>query len=80
MVKADGHCSARHHCHICKGSNATAMMNKSSVKREGDAHGILDADFLVYKIEEINHTYLWLEYLWNHENVFDTGVVEANKC
>ena len=22
----------------------------------------------------------WLEHLWNHENMFETGVVRANKC
>ena len=22
----------------------------------------------------------WLEHLWNHENMFDTGVVRANQC
>ena len=22
----------------------------------------------------------WLEHFWNHENVFETGVVRANKC
>ena len=22
----------------------------------------------------------WLELLWNHENMFETGVVRANKC
>ena len=22
----------------------------------------------------------WFEQLWNHENVFDTGVVRANEC
>ena len=22
----------------------------------------------------------WLEYLWNRENMFETGVVQANEC
>ena len=22
----------------------------------------------------------WLEYLWNHENMFETGVDRANEC
>ena len=22
----------------------------------------------------------WLEYLWNHEIMFETGVVRANEC
>ena len=22
----------------------------------------------------------WLEYLWNHENMFETGVVRSNEC
>ena len=22
----------------------------------------------------------WLEQLWNHENMFETGVVKANEC
>ena len=22
----------------------------------------------------------WLVHLWNHENMFETGVVRANKC
>ena len=22
----------------------------------------------------------WLEHLWNHENIFETGVVQANEC
>ena len=22
----------------------------------------------------------WLDYLWNHENMFETGVVRANEC
>ena len=22
----------------------------------------------------------WLEHLWNHENMFETGVVPANEC
>ena len=22
----------------------------------------------------------WLEHLWNHENMFETGVVRANVC
>ena len=22
----------------------------------------------------------WLEHLWNHENMFETGVVRANAC
>ena len=22
----------------------------------------------------------WLEHLWNHENMFETGVVQANEC
>ena len=22
----------------------------------------------------------WLEHLWNHENMFETGVVRANEC
>ena len=22
----------------------------------------------------------WLKYLWNHENMFETGVVRANEC
>ena len=23
---------------------------------------------------------LWLEHLWNHEEMFETGVVGANEC
>ena len=22
----------------------------------------------------------WLKHLWNHENMFETGVVRANEC
>ena len=22
----------------------------------------------------------WLDHLWNHENMFETGVVRANEC
>ena len=22
----------------------------------------------------------WLEHLWNHENMFETGVVRVNEC
>ena len=22
----------------------------------------------------------WLEHLWNHENMFETGVLRANEC
>ena len=22
----------------------------------------------------------WLEHLWNHENMFEIGVVQANEC
>ena len=22
----------------------------------------------------------WLEHIWNHENMFETGVVQANEC
>ena len=22
----------------------------------------------------------WLEHLWNHDNMFETGVVRANEC
>ena len=22
----------------------------------------------------------WLEHLWNHENIFETGVIRANEC
>ena len=22
----------------------------------------------------------WLEHLWNHENMFETGAVRANEC
>ena len=22
----------------------------------------------------------WLQHLWNHENMFETGVVRANEC
>ena len=22
----------------------------------------------------------WLEHLWNHENMFETGIVRANEC
>ena len=22
----------------------------------------------------------WLEHLWDHENMFETGVVQANEC
>ena len=25
-------------------------------------------------------TLQWLEHLWNHENMFETGVVQANEC
>ena len=24
--------------------------------------------------------FLWLEHIWNHENMFETGVVRANEC
>ena len=23
---------------------------------------------------------LWLEHLWNHEDMFETGLVQANEC
>ena len=33
---------------------------------------------------EIKYAYTvelqWLEHLWNHENMFETGVVRANEC
>ena len=29
----------------------------------------------LYKIE-----LQWVEHLWNHENMFETGVVRANEC
>ena len=22
----------------------------------------------------------WLEHVWNHENIFETGVVRGNEC
>ena len=32
-------------------------------------------------VEIINTVELqWLEHLWNHENMFETGVVRANEC
>ena len=33
-------------------------------------------------IEKKNYTVelQWLEHLWNHENMFETGVVRANEC
>ena len=34
--------------------------------------------------EKINTGYTvefqWLKHLWNHENMFQTGVVQANEC
>ena len=34
--------------------------------------------------EYIEKTYTeelqWLEHLWNHENMFETGVVRVNEC
>ena len=28
----------------------------------------------------ITEEFQWLEHLWNHENMFETGVVRANEC
>ena len=32
-------------------------------------------DSLPYTVE-----FKWLEHLWNHENMFETGVGRANEC
>ena len=38
----------------------------------------------LYKQAKIDLTYTvelqWLEHLWDHENMFETGVVPANEC
>ena len=31
-------------------------------------------------INTITVEHQWLEHLWNHENMFETGVVLANEC
>ena len=35
-------------------------------------------------IKKINASYTvelqWLEHLWNHENMFETGIVRGNEC
>ena len=37
-----------------------------------------------YHIFALSQQYIvelqWLEQLWNHENMFETGVVRANEC
>ena len=33
-------------------------------------------DVLLLNIVEVQ----WLEHLWNHENMFETGVVRASEC
>ena len=32
------------------------------------------------KVPERTVELQWLEYLWDHENMFETGVVRANEC
>ena len=34
------------------------------------------------KMKEVKQTVelQWLKHLWNHENVFETGVVRGNEC
>ena len=33
-------------------------------------------DIIVYNTVELQ----WLEHLWKHENIFETGVVRGNEC
>ena len=34
---------------------------------------IINANLYIIELE-------WLEHVWNHENMFETGVVQANEC
>ena len=47
--------------------------------------GHLSSWFLSFKklfkmVSENTVELQWLEHLWNHENMFETGVVRANEC
>ena len=49
-------------------------------------HGILCPLFVMLALLVINYLHRntierqWLEHLWDHENMFETGVVRANEC
>ena len=32
------------------------------------------------KIAKIHSNFKWLEHLWNHVNMYETGVVRASEC
>ena len=54
------------HCHIPVNSYCTE--EPSTLMEDVD-------DSLPYTVE-----LQWLEHLWNHDNMFETGVVRANEC
>ena len=50
-------------------------MRKGTMSEYGDAVSHEHAPQRLYTVE-----FQWLEHLWNHENMFGTGVVRANEC
>ena len=41
---------------------------------------IWDREFTITRVSSRTVELQWLEHLWNHENMFETGVVRANEC
>ena len=56
-------------------SHSTTMNNTASTG--GIVHCCRMA---VVKVKEHTVELQWLEHLWSHENMFETGEVQANEC
>ena len=54
---------------------ATEKKTARDVFRKGDMAFLTGNTFVLSTVEV-----QWLEYLWNHKNMFETGVVRAYEC
>ena len=67
------------------GTYLTAHVKNYSMvyANEGDSdqpvHRVIGSD-LSFCVTTYSVELQWLEHLWNHENMFETGVIRANEC
>ena len=40
----------------------------------------VNSEIILIMVQHYTVELQWLRHLWNHENVFETGVVQATEC
>ena len=60
----------------------TAWLTLTGSLTSYQAHMTISTNIYQFVSKEKGYTVelQWLEHLWNHKNVFESGVVRANEC